>query len=102
MRIADFDISNGTRPFVVAEMSGNHNQSLERARMIVKAAAETGAHAIKLQTYTADTMTLNHRGGLFDINDPNSLWSEGTIMSCTKKPTLHGSGISLCLNMQGN
>lgn len=62
-------------PFVIAEMSGNHNQSLERALAIVDAAAEAGAHAIKLQTYTADTMTLDARGGSFEINDPNSLWS---------------------------
>ena len=62
-------------PFVIAEMSGNHNQSLERALAIVDAAAEAGAHAIKLQTYTADTMTLDSRGGSFEINDPNSLWS---------------------------
>ena len=62
-------------PFVIAEMSGNHNQSLDRALAIVEAAAEAGAHAIKLQTYTADTMTLDVRGGSFDINDPDSLWS---------------------------
>ena len=62
-------------PFVIAEMSGNHNQSLERALAIVDAAAEAGAHAIKLQTYTADTMTLDTRGGSFEINDPNSLWA---------------------------
>ena len=62
-------------PFVIAEMSGNHNQSLDRALAIVDAAAEAGAHAIKLQTYTADTMTLDVRGGNFEINDPNSLWS---------------------------
>jgi len=62
-------------PFVIAEMSGNHNQSLERAMAIVDAAAEAGAHAIKLQTYIADTMTLDVRGGSFEINDPDSLWS---------------------------
>lgn len=61
-------------PFVIAEMSGNHNQSLERALEIVEAAAVSGAHAIKLQTYTADTITLDVRGGDFDITDPNSLW----------------------------
>lgn len=62
-------------PFVIAEMSGNHNQSLERALEIVEAAAKAGAHAIKLQTYTADTITLNVRGGIFEINDPDSLWT---------------------------
>lgn len=62
-------------PFVIAEMSGNHNQSLDRALAIVEAAAAAGAHAIKLQTYTADTMTLNQRGGSFDIKDPDSLWT---------------------------
>lgn len=62
-------------PFVIAEMSGNHNQSLERALEIVGCAAKAGAHAIKLQTYTADTITLDVRGGSFEIQDPNSLWS---------------------------
>jgi N-acetylneuraminate synthase len=55
-------------------MSGNHNQSLDRALEIVEAAAATGAHALKLQTYTADTITLDVRGGDFDIADENSLW----------------------------
>jgi pseudaminic acid synthase len=73
-KIKDFQIGAQSKPFVIAEMSGNHNQSLERAKEIIKAAAETGAHAVKLQTYTADTMTINERGGLFDINDRNSLW----------------------------
>jgi pseudaminic acid synthase len=61
-------------PLVIAEMSGNHNQSLERALEIVSAAARAGAHALKLQTYTADTMTLNLDSGEFFIDDPESLW----------------------------
>ncbi len=55
-------------------MSGNHNKSLERALKIVEAAAQTGAHAIKLQTYTADTMTINATKKEFQISDPESLW----------------------------
>ncbi len=62
------------QPFIIAEMSGNHNQSLDRALEIVDAAAKTGAHAIKLQTYTADTMTLDIAEGDFYISDESSLW----------------------------
>ncbi|MEM0999677.1 MAG: pseudaminic acid synthase [Bacteroidota bacterium] len=61
-------------PFIVAELSGNHNGSLERALALVDAAADTGAHAIKLQTYTADTMTLDISEGEFVITDADSLW----------------------------
>lgn len=61
-------------PFVIAEMSGNHNQSLERALLIVEAAARAGAHALKLQTYTPDTMTIDLKEGEFFIEDQKSLW----------------------------
>ncbi|MBQ2646392.1 MAG: pseudaminic acid synthase [Achromobacter sp.] len=61
-------------PFIIAEMSGNHNQSLDRALEIVDAAAKAGAHALKIQTYTADTMTLDIDSGDFFISDPGSLW----------------------------
>lgn len=61
-------------PFIIAEMSGNHNRSLERALRIVDAAAKSGAHALKIQTYTSDTMTLDLNEGEFFIKDPKSLW----------------------------
>jgi pseudaminic acid synthase len=63
------------RPFIIAEMSGNHNQSLERALEIVDAAARAGAHALKIQTYTADTMTIESDQSDFFINDAESLWN---------------------------
>jgi len=67
-------IAPDSPPFIIAEMSGNHNQSLERALAIVEAAAQAGAHALKIQTYTADTMTLDLRDGEFFIQNNNSLW----------------------------
>lgn len=73
IRIHDRPIGLGHKPFIVAEMSGNHNHSLERAMEIVEAAAKAGADAIKLQTYTADTMTLDLDEGEFFISD-NGLW----------------------------
>ena len=75
MRIAGRSVGGGQAPFVVAEMSGNHNQSLERALEIVEAAAAAGAHALKIQTYTADTMTLDLAEREFRIDDAESLWS---------------------------
>jgi pseudaminic acid synthase len=82
--IADFNIGSfkvgpHARPFIVAEMSGNHNRSLERAMEIVESAAKSGAHAVKLQTYTADTMTLDCKTGPYLISDPKSLWYGKTL-----------------------
>lgn len=74
-------IGEGYAPFVIAEMSGNHNQSLERALEIVEAAARSGAHALKLQTYTAETMTLDISEGEFFISDPGSLWKGSSLYS---------------------
>lgn len=74
MQIGNRTIGRASQPFIIAEMSGNHNQSLERALEIVAAAATAGAHALKIQTYTADTMTLDLNEREFFISDPNSLW----------------------------
>lgn len=71
IKIGKHLIGNSHKPFIIAEMSGNHNQSLERALELVDAAADSGAHALKLQTYTADTITIK---GAFTINDKNSIW----------------------------
>lgn len=69
-------LKNSTKPFIIAEMSGNHNQSLDRALEIVEAAADSGAHALKIQTYTADTLTLNVDSPDFLISDSESLWKD--------------------------
>jgi N-acetylneuraminate synthase len=72
--IAGRCIGRGHPPFIIAEMSGNHNQSLQRALQIVEAAARSGAHALKIQTYTADTMTLDLDEREFHIANPDSPW----------------------------
>lgn len=72
-------------PFIIAEMSGNHNQSLEVALRIVEAAAKAGAHALKLQTYTAETMTLDLDEGEFFIQDPTSLWAGSSLYALYEK-----------------
>ena len=85
MKIGSFQIGKNRPPFVIAEMSGNHNQSLERALEIVEAAAKTGAHALKIQTYTADTMTLDLKSGDFFISDEKSLWNGRSLYDLYKE-----------------
>jgi pseudaminic acid synthase len=64
------------RPYIVAEMSGNHNGSLDRALALVDAAADSGADAIKIQTYTADTMTVDVKHPRFQISKGHELWGD--------------------------
>jgi len=75
IKISDFKIGKNYPPFIVAEISGNHNQKLSRALDLVDAAADCGVHALKLQTYTPDTITLNVRNKDFMIEGKDSLWS---------------------------
>ena len=79
------NFQNLDKPFIIAEMSGNHNHSLERALAIVDAAAEAGVDALKLQTYTADTMTIDKSDGEFFISDANSLWKGESLYSLYQK-----------------
>ncbi|KAE9644452.1 pseudaminic acid synthase [Pseudomonas sp. PB103] len=84
-KIGDRLIGADAPPFIIAEMSGNHNQSLEVALQIVEAAAKAGAHALKLQTYTAETMTLDIAEGEFFIKDPGSLWAGTSLYELYEK-----------------
>jgi len=74
IQIQDKFIGKDYSPFIIAELSGNHGQSLSKALNMVEAVAKSGAHAIKIQTYTPDTMTLNIDSNDFFINDSESLW----------------------------
>lgn len=85
MEIENRKIGISYPPFIIAELSGNHNQSLERALEIVDAAAKSGAHALKIQTYTPDTMTLNIDEGDFFISDPDSLWKGTSLYKLYQK-----------------
>jgi pseudaminic acid synthase len=85
MNDGGFFAARGGEPFVIAEMSGNHNQSLERALQIVEAAARAGAHGLKIQTFTPDTMTLDLDQGEFVIRDPKSLWKGQSVYQLYKK-----------------
>jgi len=79
MKIGNREIDRACPPFIIAEMSGNHNQSLQRALDIVEAAAESGAHGLKIQTYTPDTMTIDLDEREFHISDPKSLWAGASL-----------------------
>ena len=85
MRFGGWGVGAGSAPLVIAEMSGNHNQSLERALEIVDAAAQSGAHALKIQTYTAETMTIDIREREFFISDEKSLWKGESLFDLYKK-----------------
>jgi pseudaminic acid synthase len=85
IKIGDKIIGNTHKPFIIAEMSGNHNQSIDRAFAIIDAAVDSGADAIKLQTYTPDTMTINATSGLFQINDEGSLWNGSNLYDLYKE-----------------
>ena len=77
-------IGPGFPVFIVAEMSGNHNQKYERAIKIIDIAAEAGVDAVKLQTYTADTITINSCEEYFQIKN-NNLWPDQTLYELYQK-----------------
>lgn len=101
IKIADRSIGIQNPPFVIAEMSGNHNQSLERALKIVDAAVEAGAHAIKLQTASPDGLTLDVDSPDFQITDKDSLWYGKNLYQLYKEAVTpwewHGPIFDYCL-----
>lgn len=85
MKIGKYSVGEAHSPFVIAELSGNHDQSLDKALAMVEAAAASGAHAIKLQTYTADTITLDVHEREFFIDNPDSLWHGNSLYQLYEK-----------------
>ena len=85
MVIGKYTISRKNKPLIVAEMSGNHNHSFERALKLVEAAAESGVHMLKLQTYTADTLTIDSKNSDFFIDNSKSLWKGKSLYELYKE-----------------
>ena len=85
IKIGNREIGKHAKPFIIAEMSGNHNQSLERALHLVDLAAEAGVDALKLQTYTPDTITLDVHTGEFFIRDDKNLWKGNSLYDLYKE-----------------
>jgi len=83
IKIADFIIDDTSSTFIIAELSGNHNGSIDRAKAIIKSAADAGADAIKIQSYTADSMTLDSNSDIFQT-DSRSLWAGQSLYSLYK------------------
>jgi N-acetylneuraminate synthase len=102
VKIGAFTIGRTNPPFLVAEMSGNHKQSLKRALAIVEAAGLSGAHAVKLQTYTADSMTLDIDTGEFVISDPDNIWHGESLYRLYQKAATPGNGTARSLSAAVN
>jgi len=83
--IAGRKIGVGQKPFIIAEMSGNHDQSLEKALKIVEEVAKSGADALKLQTYTPDTITLDLSHGDFFVSNLHKDWDGDSLYNLYKK-----------------
>jgi len=98
--IGKYKIQPGGKPFIVAELSGNHNQSIDRAFKLIDLAVEAGAHAIKLQTYTADSLTIDHDGPGFVVHAGQGVWDNQRLYGLYQKASTpyewHGKIFEYC------
>jgi len=85
MNISKKIISNSTKPFIIAEISGNHDGSFSKAKKLIDAAKWAGVDAVKLQTFKPELMTLDSTKKEFIVNHKNSRWSKKTLFSLFKK-----------------
>ena len=88
MKIFGREITTKKQPFIIAEISANHNNSMTRTLKIIREAKKVGAYAIKLQTYDANSMTLNSNNKFFLIKDKKSLWYKKNLYDLYKKAAL--------------
>ncbi len=88
MKIGKITISDKRPPFIIAEISANHNNSLNRTLKLIDEAKHAGADAVKLQTYKADTMTLKSKKKDFLIKNRNSLWKGKYLYELYEKGSL--------------
>ena len=100
MKIGKREISERKPPFIVAEISANHNNSLNRTLKLIDAAKNAGADAIKIQTYKPDTITLKSKKKDFLINNKKSLWFRKYLYELYSKGSLLGNGIKRFLREQ--
>jgi pseudaminic acid synthase len=98
--IGKYSITQGGKPFIVAELSGNHNQSIDRAFELIDLAVEAGAHSIKLQTYTADSLTIDHHGPGFVVHSKQGIWDNKKLYDLYKTASTpyewHGKIFEYC------
>lgn len=98
--IGKYEIKPGGKPFIVAELSGNHNQSIDRAFKLIDLAVEAGAHSIKLQTYTADSLTIDHDGPGFVVHAGQGIWDNKRLYELYQKASTpyewHGQIFEYC------
>ena len=85
MKGKGFEISNNKEPFVIAELSSNHNGDINYAKKLIELAKISGASAVKLQTFKPEKMTLNLKNSFFKISDPESLWNDCNLIELYKK-----------------
>ena len=88
MKIGGRKISVRNPPFIIAELSANHNNNIDRVLKIIKEAKKAGVDAIKLQTFTADSITLNSSKKDFFIKDKKSLWKNKKLYDLYKEASL--------------